>query len=518
MKSFTLGKTACAIALFFIAAALASSAQTFTTLAAFDGTDGLEPASLVQGADANVYGTTTLGGYNFLNRAGYAGDGTIFTVAPDGGFKTVYEFCEQNAGCDDGESPSGGVILASDGNFYGATIAGGTSTIGFSAGVLYKVARNGDYTLLYSFCQQISNNDCLDGASPSGLVQGGNGNFYGTTAMGGVANKGTLFEVTATGQLTTLYSFCSLTNCADGSEPAASLALGADGSFYGTTSAGGTHTNDPLCNNGCGTIFRITPQGKLTTLYNFCSVVNRVGSCADGAVPSVSLVQGPDGSFYGTTQIGGYVASMDGTGTVFRITPAGKLTTIYSFCSQPNCADGAYPAAALVLGSDGNLYGTASGGGANEGGTVFQFSAAGELTTLYSFCSQANCADGSIPFATLLQATTGIFYGSTSAGGNLHACSKISSGCGTVFSLATGLGPFVEANPNFAAPGRPVGILGNNLTGSTSVTFNGLSATFTVLSNTSIEATVPAGVTSGTIQVTTPSGTLNSNVAFQVVP
>jgi uncharacterized repeat protein (TIGR03803 family) len=196
-----------------------------------------------------------------------------------------------------------------------------------------------------------------------------------------------------------------------------------DGNFYGTTSAGGTH----VCKTrgeekiGCGTVFRITPNGKLTTLYNFCSEGGN--DCTDGITPLAGLVEATDGSFYGTTSGGG--ANADGT--VFRITAAGKLTTVHSFRG----ADGAIPYAGLLLASDGYFYGTTTFGGANDSGVIFKLATSGELTALYNFCSQANCTDGSFPHAALVQAG-GRFYGTTSAGGD--------AGGGTVFSLSVGLG------------------------------------------------------------------------------
>jgi uncharacterized repeat protein (TIGR03803 family) len=183
-----------------------------------------------------------------------------------------------------------------------------------------------------------------------------------------------------------------------------------------------------------------------------------------------------------------------------------------------------------VEGTDGNLYGTTEFGGTNSGytlydcnegtcGTVYQITPAGVLTTLYDFCSAVKCTDGTVPIAGLIQGTNGTFYGTTSEAGD-NACSGNYShaGCGTVFSLSAGLSSFVEAQFNFAKPGQVVTILGNDLAGTTSVTFNGISATFKVMSNTYLKAQVPTGATTGTIQVTTPTGTLNSNVAFQVLP
>jgi uncharacterized repeat protein (TIGR03803 family) len=174
----------------------------------------------------------------------------------------------------------------------------------------------------------------------------------------------------------------------------------------------------------------------------------------------------------------------------------------------------------VAQGNDGNFYGTTSGGGSSRNcglgtpcGTIFKITPAGEYTVLYSFCSQFGCPDGSIPLAQLIQGTDGAFYGTTSEGANTGC----NNGCGTIFSFSVGLEPFVQADPVLGRVGYKIYILGNNLTGTTAVTFNGSPATFTVISDTDLRATVPTGATTGTIEVTTPSGTLKSNMAFQVL-
>ena len=249
-----------------------------------------------------------------------------------------------------------------------------------------------------------------NGANPHGiLAQGRNGNLYGTTQMGGANNSGTVFEITTGGKLTTLYSFCSQPDCSDGATPFAGLVQGTDGNFYGTTGGGGGgyHT---------GTVFKITPAGTLTTLYSFCPPP--AAFCADGAGPKAGLVQGTDGNFYGTTTGGG---TGSGGGTVFKITTGGKLTTLYSFCSQSGCSDGQEPQAGPVQGANGNFYGTTHGGGAGPCpddpiigcGTVFEITPAGKLTTLHSF----DGTDGEHPEAGLVQGSDGNFYGTTAFGG-----------------------------------------------------------------------------------------------------
>ncbi len=219
--------------------------------------------------------------------------------------------------------------------------------------------------------------------------------------------------------LTTLHAFAGYPN--DGSAPSAGLVQATDGNFYGTTYAGGTSGN---CQGGCGTVFRITPGGTLTTLHSF--------DCYDGASPTAALVQGTDGNFYGTTYGGG---ANQYYGTVFKITPSGTLTSLYSFCAQANCTDGSMPYAGLVQGTDGNFYGTTLEGGANSGcslgsgtcGTVFKITPGGTLTTLHSFCAQSGCADGGNPYAGLVQASDGNFYGTTFERG--------ANGYGTVFKI-----------------------------------------------------------------------------------
>ena len=337
-------------------------------------------------------------------------------------------------------------------------------------------------TTLHSFQGQ-------DGEQPyAPLIQATDGNLYGTTTFGGVyGDYGTLFTITPSGTLTTLYSF----DFNDGTQPQGALIQAVDGSFYGTTAFGGAIN---------GTVFKITPTGTLTTLYSFCGKAK----CADGAYPSAELVQASDGNLYGTTPGGGATDS----GTVFKITPSGTLTTIYSFCTKAGCPDGIEPVGALIEATDGNLYGTTFGGGANNGGTVFRIRPGGKLTTVYNLCSQTSCIDGEYPLAGLVQGTNGKLYGTTQYGG--------ASNLGTVFSLAVGLHPFVETQPTSGKVGTLVRILGTNLTGSTNVTFNGTAANFRVVSSSLIGAIVPAGATSGKVQVATPHGTLSSNVPFRV--
>jgi uncharacterized repeat protein (TIGR03803 family) len=447
-----------AVLLCLPAAAQVDRAPIFTTLANFDGTNGADPGyvSLVQGTDGSFYGTTQYGGTY--------GNGTIFKIATSGIFSTLYSFNST-----DGNLPIAGLVEAADAVFYGTTYQGGAHNYG----TIFKVTSGGSLTALYSFTLS-------DGANPMGaLVQDSGGKLYGTTVGGGDFGYGTVFNITPSGTLTTLYSF----NGVDGAYPFSSLVPSASGVFYGTTygtvHAGGTNY---------GTLFRITPDGSLTNLHSFNGL--------DGSSPVSGLVQAANGAFYGTTSEGGTYAP---SGTIFRIAPNGTFATLYNF----SAAGGNCPTAGLIQATDGNIYGTTVYGGANTGGTIFRMSPGGNLKLLYNFASDA------YPWGGLLQGTDGKFYGVTQASGT--------SNYGIVYRLSVGLRPFIRMLPPSGRIGTKIRILGTDLTGATSVSFNGTPAAFTVISTAQIVATIPEGASSGTIQVVTPRGTLASNVPFQIL-
>ena len=490
------------------ALSVVASAQTFNVLASFDGTVGRQPhAGLVQGFNGNLYGTSLFGGES---TACFFGCGTVFQITPAGDLTMFYSFCAQTK-CTDGAVPGAALALATDGSLYGTTAEGGAGTCNSSGcGTVFRATPSGQLTTLYRFCLQTG---CPDGLGPNKLVLGSDGNYYGTTVEGGTGTNcnggcGTIFRISAAGQLTTLYTFCEQGGCPDGSSPVAALVEGTDGNLYGTTYAGGLNTNS-LCDpnySGCGTIFRITKTGKLSTVYSFCAQ----SSCSDGANSRAELIQGSDGNFYGTTYYGGLNNCSGDCGTVFKITTKGVLTTLHSFCQQSGCLDGFGLYAGLVEGSDGNLYGTTTSGGADFSGTLFEITTAGQLTTLYSFCAQLGCSDGELPFADLVQGTNGSFYGTTSQGGsNLD---------GTIFMLSTGLGPFVSFVNGAGKVGTKVGIVGQGFKNITVVSFNGTAAQFAVQSSTYLVAVVPEGATSGPVNVTSLKGHLSSNRKFQVLP
>jgi uncharacterized repeat protein (TIGR03803 family) len=488
-----------------------SGTATFKTLHSFLGTDGSSPlAGLIQGTNGDFYGTTSWGGtYDEPS-----GGGTVFKIAPSGLLETLYNFCAQT-NCTDGRYPAAALIQGTDGGFYGTTEAGGvtTTTVGF--GTVFKIAPGGLFTRLHRFCTRTN---CPDGGNPfAGLIQATDGDFYGTTFGWGPGNSdGTVFKITPSGTLTTVLGFDGLRRT-DGIYPFGGVIQTTDGDFYGTTLQGGTQFS--------GTVYKIT-DGTLTTLYTFCSQALRP-HCTDGAAPQGNLIQAADGNFYGTTSAGGTTDITNpecqdtSCGTVFKITPGGSLTVLHKFCTRPNCPDGAAPMAGLIQATDGNFYGTTSAygahGGASSGGTIFRITPGGTLTTLHSFCAESNCPDGSTPMAGLMQATNGDFYGTTLNGGpNSCVTNGFNFGCGTVFRLSVGLGPFVQTQTSSGTVGSAVKILGTDLTGASSVTFNGTTATFTVVSASEISTTVPAGATTGFVEVMIPGGTLTSNKTFTV--
>jgi uncharacterized repeat protein (TIGR03803 family) len=374
--------------------------------------------------------------------------------------------------------------LATNGYFYGTTEQGGTAL----EGNVFKITADGTETNIYSFCTTPT---CSDGSSPSGpLIQVGTGDIYGTT-------PGTIFRTGLAGTLTTFYNFCPIPSNCNSNAPfyPSGLLLGKDGNFYGVAGSGGTGTD--------GIVFKLTPSGVLTTLHNF--------SGADGITPVGPLVQASNGELYGVTFSGGTGTASEcpeigSCGTIFRISTSGTFKTIHNF----DGTDGANPYANLMLATDGNLYGTTGFGGNNgsQAGTIFKITPSGTFTSVYNFCSQTFCLDGANSRTPLFQSTNGTLYGTTGQGGTQTN--------GVFFSLSPSLTPFVETIPNLGKVATKVTILGNGLTGTTSVAFHGVSAAFTVISDTEITTTVPTGATTGAVAVTTPTVTVDSNLAFIV--
>jgi uncharacterized repeat protein (TIGR03803 family) len=357
MNRIVVKRSQLAFLLLFVAMAIASHSQTFTALASFDYNNGGDPvSSLAEGLDGNFYGVTPDGGS--LN-CYPLGCGALFRMSPEGKITLLNNFSCTGA-CPNGMKPIGGLVRASDGNLYGTTTLGA----------------NYQNCSLYLGC-------------------------------------GTIFQFSSSdGELRTLHAFDGKT---EGGLSSAALIQATDGNLYGTARVGGAAD--------AGTVFEISPQGEVTTLYDFCSEAN----CADGSSPFGGLVQATNGNFYGTTRGEGKMA-----GTVFEITPEGVLTTLYTFCTQNNCADGTHPKDSLIQASDGNLYGTTSGGGVRRYGTIFMITLAGKLTTLHRF----DLTHGANPYGGLMQATDGNLYGLTFYGGT--------PGPGVVYRLSTGLKTLIE--------------------------------------------------------------------------
>lgn len=351
---------------------------------------------LVVGADGNLYGTTSAGG---IGGGVYSntGKGTVFRVTTQGQLTTLVTFEHFTF---NGENPRAALTPAADGNFYG--LAGD--------GTFFRVTGSGVYS-------KVAYSTALAG-SMGRLVQGSDGVFYGTTIQGGAQFKGTVFKVTATGTVTTLATFAG----ANGASPAAGLVEGSDGNFYGTTKSGGA--------SDYGTVFRVTPTGQLSTLVSFSGT----GAAGTGSAPRSQLTLGPDGNLYGTTMNGG----PGGSGTVFRVTPTGTLTTLHAFNGVDvargcNCG-AASPYAGLMLASDGAFYGTTTlGKGGTLGnldqgnGAVFRITPAGAYSLVAYF---KTVAAGSFVMDKLVQAADGNLYGTASSEG--------STILGTVFRVTLG--------------------------------------------------------------------------------
>ncbi|MGH9430672.1 MAG: choice-of-anchor tandem repeat GloVer-containing protein [Terriglobia bacterium] len=417
----------------------AARAQTYTDLYNFDGTHGAGPyypQVLAQGRDGNLYGTTGFGGTHDV--------GVVFKVTPSGSLTVLYNF---DGGVDGGNSFSG-LTLGTDGNFYGTTAGGGSS----GPGTIFKITASGSLTTLYSFTGG------ADGAQPlAPPIQGTDGYFYGTTGTG------TAYKVSPSGVFTLL-----------GSLPGQSigpLVQATNGNFYGTTANGGSSNN--------GTVFKLTPNGTITTVYNFDST--------HGSAPYAPLIQASDGNFYGTTSIGG----TKGGGVVFKVTPRGDIEVLHNF-------DKSYtPYAGLVQATDGDFYDV-------NYRVIFRITPSNGVSVLYNF----HRPTGLGAWPTPLQHTNGKIYGLTATGGT--------SDFGVVYSLDVGLAPFVKLLPTAGKVGRVIDVLGQGFTGTTAVSFNGTAATFQVESDTYLRTMVPSGATTGVVTVTTPSGPLTSNQPFRV--
>lgn len=401
----------------------------FASLASFAGTNGRYPnTSLTQGNDGSLYGTTFYGGPSDY--------GTVFRVSTNGLLTSVHSFGP--SGDIFGTYPEGSLTLIGDREFYGTTWSGGTNGTG-TVFILHKLGTNEGLSPTFSFEPEYfvggeaSYTNSSGGHPQSRLTPGNDGNFYGSTETDGTNGSGTIFVLTPGGQLTSLVSFDAAFDDGTGTYTITNvfgmfpgdLTLGNDGNFYGAAGSAGP--------GGVGTIFSVTTNGQLTSLFSFDRAsydsLHGVYSNVFGAYPNSRLTLGNDGCFYGSTSDGG----TNSVGTVFKVTTNGVLTTLFTFggggfnqVSIYTNANGAFPSGGVTLGADGNLYGTTDSGGPTGDGTVFKITTNGVLTTVVTFYG----TNGSGPLAPPTLGIDGNLYGTTSFGG--------SSGNGTVYELAFG--------------------------------------------------------------------------------
>ncbi len=466
-RTMTLAFATLALAM---AAATTADAQTYSVLYNFGYPTGpVYTGLLAQGRDGNLYSTTPNGG------SGTSPAGTVFKITPAGALTVLYSFSYTSGG----NQPESGLTLGTDGDFYGTAYGGGTVPGGRPGGTVFKITSSGALTTLYNFgtCKY----PCVDGFYPKAPpVEGRDGNFYGTTAFSNDGtNDGVVYKVTPAGAYTILHRFVYT---AGGFNPQAPLILGSDGNFYGTTYVGGK-TLSSTCVGGyytCGTVFKMTPSGTVTFLYEFDKT--------HGAAPLAPVVQGSDGNFYGTTSQGG---DANGDGVIFKLTPQGQLTVLHTFNGT---TDGKQPSAGLVQATDGNFYGATTLGGSKNYGTLYKITPSGTFSVLYNFDSTT----GADPQVTLFQHTNGDLYSDTLTGGKYNG--------GAFYTLDTEFQPFVSLVPTWGTVGASIGILGQGFTSATAVSFNGASASFTVDSDTYLTATVPSTATAGVVSVTTGLG------------
>ena len=460
------------IVLLSLSAVLAPRVQAQTISAIYDfgshTNDPLNPQNvgvIAQGRDGNMWSTAPAGGLYKI--------GAAFKITATGKLTVVHNFNPNAKPIPEG-TPYSGLTLATDGNFYGTMLNGGK----FGAGAVFKMTPSGAVTILYSFT---GGNDGQNPYAPP--IEGADGKFYGTTYIGGLDKDGTVYWMTSAGKLTTCVSFTG----SDGYKPYSPLAQGTDGNFYGTTSNG----------DSFGTVFKATPASAcaVSTIYGFSD------AGGDGAYPNGVLVQGADGDFYSSADEG----STANNGVLYKITSTGAYTEFIGFDGGTN---GGHPVGGLLLATDGNWYGVTNVGGANGFGTIVQVSPDGKTVQAFPF----NGSVGANPDVTLIQNTNGTIYGDTTIGGT-------TTNTGTFFKL-TGLKfekkPFVSLLPTAGKVGSTVEILGQGLTGTKAVSFNGTAAKFKVVSATYMTAVVPAKATTGFVTVTTPKAKLTSNRQFQV--
>jgi uncharacterized repeat protein (TIGR03803 family) len=469
-----------------------SSSGVITPLHAIQTSEGTQCNGLVLGTDGNFYGTC----YSDPVHNG----GTVYKVTPTGTLTVLHTFV---GGTTDGCLPLAPPTQGSDGNFYGTTGFCGAS----GYGTVYKITSTGTFTLLYSF--QGPPNDT---AVPLGLIQGSDGNFWGM-GSGWIISDGGVFKISAAGKETLVYSFKGST---DGQSPYTNLIQGSDGNYYGTTEGSG--------GSAIGTVFKLTPSGVETVLYNFPDQT-------EGAFPRLPLTQGSDGLLYGiATDCAGGGCAQAG---LFDITTKGVYTNLYLYPIIGG-NNNEIPLSPLLLSTNGKFYSVTEQGGTHQNGSFYSLS-----TTYSPFISLVNVSSGKegakvgilgqgftsasvVKFggtaATTKTLTGSTFILATVPAGALTGSVTVTTGTTTLtapkqFKVTPTL---VSFSPPSGTVGTLVTITGTGLTQTTKVTFNKVSATFTVNSDTQITATVPATATTGKIAITTKGGSASSTTSFTV--
>lgn len=472
-------------------------AGVLTVLHDFSGTECQEANGVSLGTDGNFYGTCFAGGANSL--------GSIIKITPTGTVTVLHSFTGTGT---DGCFPFGVPVQANDGNYYGTTKNCGSS----NEGMAYKVTAAGTFTSIHSFTGAAT-----DSAQPTGsLILGADGNLWGTGYQGGSAGLGNVFKMTTAGAVTSVFSFTSAST--QGQLPYAGVVLGKDGNYYGVAQQGGANLQ--------GTIFKLTPGGAFTLLHNFNL------SADNGAYPAVPLALGNDGNLYG---IGSdCISGGCGNADMFEITTKGTFTNLFNFVNYGG-NNNSLPFTPLQAATSGTFYTTTMQGqsSTNEhGGTVVTLTngqkafaraltLSGKVGSSVGFLGQNFAAATVVKFGGVSAVTKLVGAGYVTAtvpAGALSTNPTVTTGSTVLTALyAFKVTPTLTS---FTPPSGPVGTLvtlnGTGLTQTTAVTFNNTAAAFTVVSDSQVTATVPAGATTGKIKITTAGGSVTSSTNFTV--
>jgi uncharacterized repeat protein (TIGR03803 family) len=469
--------------------------QELSLLDSFDGNHGAGPVALIQGHDGNFYGVTTTSG---------TGAGCVFEMTPQGVTTILHKFGDGSVS-HDGAMPSAGLIQASDGNFYGTTSSGGSA----GKGTVFAITSLGAVTILHSFGDGSVVND---GAVPqSSLIQGSDGNLYGTTSQGGSAGEGAVFKITLPGVLTILHSFGDGTITGDGVSPTFGLTQDVQGNLYGTTSYGGSANQ--------GAVYKINAQMQTSILYSFAQPtsfafssgsVDLPASGPGGYYPNSRLILGSDGNLYGTTTASGF-----GYGTVFKITPQGQESVLHYFGDGTVSSDGREGSEGenpLLQGSDGNFYGTTAAGGSAGKGALFEVTPSGQTTLLHSFGDGTVTNDGITPEAGIIQGSDGAIYGTTSSGG--------SAGLGTIFKVVSALPEIASSLSVYGAVGVDFSYQTVATQTPTSYSASGLPTGLSIddITGQIFGTPVATGTSRVTLTVTNAAGSNSSTLVITIVP